>query len=949
MTRAASGIRQTSAAKRLRNNSKKLCERRGHRIILRKNSENISDLRFKNMKLQFDANQDFQLDAINAAVEIFAGQPAGASDFAFSKATSVGGTFLSVVANTLVLDQETIEINLQKVQLQNEILKGWGHTPWGHTPWGHAYDTVSESKYKWHGMHFSIEMETGTGKTYVYLRTIHELNRQYGFKKFIIVVPSLAIKEGVLKNLEITKEHFDIIYEKPVMNCFEFNPKKRSLSKNFATTNSLQIMVMNIDQFARVGNIFYQQSDWGIPAEYIKATRPIVIVDEPQNMETDIRRQAIANLNPLCTLRYSATHTVKYNEIYRLDPVRAYDKGLVKRIEVDGITEADNFNQAYIEVKSIKRQKNKITAKLKIDVNAKEGVLKKDVTVKVGDNLFEKSNRRDLYKDGFIVSEIDGESVTFNNGLNLVAGSKQGGLTDEIMKYEIESTIKNHFEKEKRLKDKGIKVLSLFFIDRVANYRNYENEKIGKGKIALWFEEIYERIKKESKFKGIFEYKAEQVHNGYFAQDKKGNWKDSSEGRDTQDDDSAYQLIMKDKERLLDINVPLRFIFSHSALREGWDNPNVFQICTLNETQSTLKKRQEIGRGLRLPVNQDGKRIFDESINVLTVTANQHYEEFAMQLQAEIEDECGVKFDGGRIKDKKKKKPINLTKNILLDENFKALWDKIKHKTRYSVDYDTTELIKRAAKKIKDIVISKPKLIRSKANILMDKDSIRAGFTKAQEARELFTEIRLIPDVLSYIQSKTRLTRDTICRILIESGRIDDVFVNPQQFMDKVCSEINYILNEMIVDGVKYEKIAGEYYDQMLFDSKELYGYLNDLFEVKKTEKTICDYIPVGSKIEREFAEECEKRDDIKFYFKLPFWFEIETPIGKYHPDWALVHEGDKKIYFVAETKGTNDINDPSLSVGERHKIKCGKRHFKQFEDVEFRAPVKFLTDVISG
>jgi len=877
------------------------------------------------MKLQFDANQDFQLDAINAAVDLFKGQPAGASDFAYSKASSVGGTFLSVVANNLILDEETILKNLQTIQHKNGI---------------------EESKTL-DGFHFSIEMETGTGKTYVYLRTIHELHKQYGFKKFIIVVPSLAIKEGVLKNLEITKEHFDILYEKPVMNCFEFDPKKRSVSKNFATTNSLQIMVMNIDQFTRPGNIFYQQSDWGVPAEFIKATRPIVIVDEPQNMETDIRRNAISNLNPLCTLRYSATHTVKYNEIYRLDPVSAYDKGLVKRIEVDGITEAENFNQAYIEVKSIRPLKNKIVAKLKIDSNAKEGVIKKDVNVTIGDDLFEKSNKRQLYKEGFIVSEIDRDSITFNNGLVLNLGQKQGGLTDEIMKYEIESTIKNHFEKEKRLKAKGIKVLSLFFIDRVANYRGYENDNTIKGKIALWFEELYERIRKEDRFKGVLEFRPEQVHNGYFAQDKKGNWKDSNEGRDTQDDDSAYQLIMKDKERLLDINEPLRFIFSHSALREGWDNPNVFQICTLNETQSTLKKRQEIGRGLRLPVNQDGLRIFDESINVLTVTANQHYEEFASQLQAEIEDECGVRFDGGRIKDKNKKKHIKANKNLVLDENFKALWEKIKHKTRYSIDYDTGELIKRAAKRIKDIVISKPKLVRSKADILMDKDSIRAGFTKAQEARELFAEINIIPDVLSYIQSKTRLTRDSICRILIESGRIDDVFVNPQQFMDKACAEINSVLNEMIVDGVKYEKIAGEYWDQMLFDDNELYSYLDDLFKVTKPEKTVYDYIEVDSKIEREFANACEARDDIRFYFKLPFWFKIQTPIGEYTPDWALVYEGDKRVYFVAETKGTDDINDPSLSTGERHKILCGKKHFENFPDVQFKAPVSKLEKLV--
>lgn len=874
------------------------------------------------MKLQFDANQEYQLDAIKAAVDLFAGQPAGVSDFAFEKAASVGGTFLSVVANNLILDEETILDNLKSVQKVTGI----------------------DESAKLDGLHFSIEMETGTGKTYVYLRAIHELYQTYGFKKFIVVVPSLAIKEGTVKNLQITKDHFELIYNiRP--DFYLFDPKKRGMARNFATTNTLQIMVMNIDQFARAGNIFYQKSDWGVPAEFIKATRPVVIVDEPQNMETDIRRQAISNLNPLCTLRYSATHTVKYNQIYRLDPVKAYDLGLVKKIEVDGITEADNFNQAFIEVKSIKPQKNRIIAKLKIDVNAKAGVLKKDVTVGVGDNLFEKSNNRDIYKAGFIISEIDRESITFNNGISLNLGGKQGGLTDEIMKYQIESTLRNHLDKEKRLKKMGIKVLTLFFIDRVANYRSYENSNAVKGKLALWFEEIYERLLKEAKYKGVLEYKAQEVHDGYFAQDKKGNWKDSSEGRDTKDDDSAYHLIMQNKEKLLDINVPLRFIFSHSALREGWDNPNVFQICTLNETQSTLKKRQEIGRGMRLPVDGVGKRVKDETINILTVTANQHYEEFARQLQVEIEDECGVKFDGNRIKDKNKKKRVKLTKNLQLDENFKALWEKIKHKTRYSVDYDTNDLIKKAAKKIAEITISKPKLIRSKAAIGIKKDSVQAEL-KSEAAREIFNNIETVPDILSYIQNKTKLTRDTICRILIESGRIEDVFINPQQFMDKVCDCVINVLNEMMVDGIKYEKIAGACYDQMLFDNEELSDYLDDLFEVSKKEKTIYDYIKIDSDIEKEFARACEQRDDIKFYFKLPFWFKIETPLGTYNPDWALVYENDKKVYFVAETKGVNNIDDPSLSDAERFKIKCGKNHFKQFADVEFKAPVKTLNDV---
>ena len=889
------------------------------------------------MKLQFDPNQSYQLDAVAAAVDLFKGQPKLSHAPALSAARAVGGTFLSVIANNLLLDEEALLKNLQAVQQRHSL----------------------ESSARLEECHFSIEMETGTGKTYVYLRTIHELYKIYGFKKFIIVVPSLAIKEGVLKNLEITKEHFQVIYENPCQNSYEFNPRQRNLSRDFATADSLQIMVMNIDQFSRANpqsedkkkksiNIFYQRSDWGIPAEFIKATRPIVIVDEPQNMETEIRRAALAKLNPLCTLRYSATHTVKYHQIYRLGPVRAYDLGLVKKIEVDGITEAENFNQAFIELKSIAPQKNKITAKLKIDVNLKDGVGQKEIRVSIGANLFEASNRREVYKDGYIVAEIDREKLRFNNGQVLRLGQKQGGLTDEIMRYQMENTLKNHFEKEARLKPKGIKVLSLFFIDRVANYRSYEGEQPVKGKLARWFEEIYESLRRQEEYRGLLEFPVAAVHNGYFAADKKGNWKDSSEGRDTQDDDSAYQLIMRDKERLLDNAVPLRFIFSHSALREGWDNPNVFQICTLNETQSTLKKRQEIGRGLRLPVDSAGQRIMDSSINVLTVSANQHYEEFAAQLQAEIEEECGVRFDGGRIKDKHKKKPIKLTKNLHLDPEFAALWDKIKQKTRYRIEYETTELIRRAAARVKDITISRAKLIRSQAGIAMNGKAVTAEL-KSQAGREVNQQRQGIPDILAYIQGKTRLTRDTICRILLDSGRIEDVFINPQQFMDKVAAEINLVLQEMMIEGVKYEKMAGEFWDQRLFESKELMAYLDDLHKVKDKSKTIYDYVEIDSDIERRFAEECERRDDIKFYFKLPFWFKIATPLGTYNPDWAFVYKHDKKVYFVAETKGTNNLNDPALSDEERFKIKCGKKHFAEFADVEFKGPVRNLNDALLG
>ena len=276
------------------------------------------------------------------------------------------------------------------------------------------------------------------------------------------------------------------------------------------------------------------------------------------------------------------------------------------------------------------------------------------------------------------------------------------------------------------------------------------------------------------------------------------------------------------------------------------------------------------------------------------------------------------------------------------------IWEKIKHKTRYSIEYDTSDLIKRASGKMKDIVLSKPKLVRAKADILMDDKSIRTGFAKSQEAIEINDQMNIIPDVLSYIQGKTRLTRDTICRILVASDRLDDIFINPQQFMDKVSSEINTVLVEMIVDGVKYEKADGASYDQKLFDNDELFGYLDDLFVVNKKEKTVYDYVKVDSNIERNFAQECENRDDVKFYFKLPGWFFIDTPIGKYNPDWAFVLENDTKVYFVAETKGTSDINDLSLSNDERYKIKCGHKHYDKFKDVKFKAPVKTLSDIIT-
>lgn len=904
------------------------------------------------MKIQFDSKQQYQIDAVNSVIGIFNGQPLNKGDFELEIKNNgqliIEGGF--VVGNNLLLKEEEIIKNLHTIQEQNKLEKseiasgggiGVGAIGTEMIGVGGRYQHLKD------GLNFSVEMETGTGKTYVYLRTIHELNRKYGFKKFIIVVPSIAIKEGVIKNLEITKEHFNMLYDNPGMDFYVYDPKKRGLLKNFATNNALQILVINIDSFAKFsqekkkGNIIYQESDWGVPIEYIQSVKPIVIVDEPQNMETDIRKKAIANLNPLCTLRYSATHKYHYNLIYKLDPVKAYDLGLVKKIEVDSVLEENNQNAPYLELESVKSQKNTINVKLKIDVNDNNGIKRKSVAIKKSSrtssecDLFRLSGEREIYK-GYVVDAVDvmAQSITFSNGKTIYVGESWGGLNDEIMKLQIRQTILNHFDKEKLLKEKGIKVLSLFFIDRVANYREYVNSTVQKGKIAQWFEEAFNEVKSNPNFRGVILNSVEEVHNGYFSQDKKGQLKDTK--GDSSLDDDTYSLIMKDKERLLSMDEPLRFIFSHSALREGWDNPNVFQICTLNETQSEIKKRQEIGRGLRLPVNQDGQRIFDDNINKLTVIANERYEDFAKKLQTEIEDECNVDF-GGRIKNKRREVRVRLTKAYKLSEDFKELWDKIKHKTRYQVEYKTDDLVEMAGDELSKVDITTPKIVSLKAKLNITSEGVTTGLANVSEKRiEYDAENKIIPDVLGYIQNKTKLTKDTILMIIQRSRLGNNIDKNPQQFMDYATSVIKGTLEKLMLDGIKYEKLNGKdsYYAMELFENDELHSYLDNVVKVQDKDKTLYDHVMVDSNVESQFAKDLETMEKVRFYFKLPYWFKIQTPIGSYNPDWAIVLENDKKIYFVAETKGTMDDNQ--LRPEEKNKIECGKKHFEQLDDVKF-------------
>ncbi len=614
------------------------------------------------MKLQFDPNQQFQLDAVAAVTDLFDGQPQGAPEYAVIDMGTGTGLFAGQqqselgAGNQLMVAEDKLLANTRAIQTHHDIevtdpdaaLEAWD-----------LFDAPANRKR--HCPHFSVEMETGTGKTYVYLRTTFELSRRYGFQKFIIVVPSVAIREGVLKNIEITAEHFRALYNNLPFEHFVYDARKVNRLRQFATSNTLQILVINIDAFRKnftgseaeqKSNVIYKESDklsGRQPIEFVQAARPIVIIDEPQSVDsTDKAQEAIKALNPLYTLRYSATHRNPYNLVYRLDPVRAFELKLVKQIVVASACADGAANDAFVRVEQIDYKKG-IKAKLRIHVQGNDGPKEKSVTVKNGTDLFMLSNERANYAQGYSVAEINAEPgsefIRFNNGRTLRLGEEIGGMREDIWRAQIKHTVKRHLEKELQLRSRGIKVLSLFFVDRVANYRDYDEAgQPVQGKFATAFEAELMALAKEERFHELewLKQPLSKLHNGYFAQDKKGVFKDTR--GDTQADDEVYSLIMQRKEDLLSLDEPLRFIFSHSALREGWDNPNVFQICTLNETRSAVKKRQEIGRGLRLPVDQNGQRVFDESVNKLYVMANESYEDFARALQTEYEEECGVSF-----------------------------------------------------------------------------------------------------------------------------------------------------------------------------------------------------------------------------------------------------------------------------------------------------------------
>ena len=1000
------------------------------------------------MKLHFEPNLDYQLQAIEAVCGLFHGQETCRTEFTVTRDAASGqlalfGNDLGIGNRLTLLDDELLT-NLHAIQLRH------GLAPSASLASGD----------------FTVEMETGTGKTYVYLRTVFELNKRYGFTKFVIVVPSVAIKEGVYHTIETAAEHLKGLYAGEPFDFFIYDSAKLRQVRNFATSPQIQIMVMTVGAINKFGdeqqaqseeadeaarrekskNVMYRPSEktgGEKPIDLIRATRPILIVDEPQSVEGGLDgkgKKAMERMNPLCNLRYSATPKEAHHMVFKLDAVDAYERRLVKQIEVAAASVEGGHNKAYVRfIAPVSRGKSVVGARVELDIATAHGVARQTVTVAPLDKLEEVTNR-EIYRDHIIGQEIRDArddkfmELRYPGGEEYLRPGQAYGDVDAlaVQRQMIHRTIKEHLDKERRLRPQGIKVLSLFFIDAVEKYRQYDADgNPVKGEYARIFEEEYRRLARHPDYLTLFKEvdlatAAEDVHNGYFSVDRKkvGSktvevFKDTK--GTTQADDDTYSLIMRDKEKLLSFDTPLKFIFSHSALREGWDNPNVFQICALREMASEQQRRQTIGRGLRLCVNQDGERLHGFEVNTLTVIATESYEQFAEKLQKEIEDETGIRFgvvethqfagitvaggDGqpkplgfdqskvlwellktaglvnaqGKVQDTLRKslkdgtmtlpepfaaqlpqvkeilrklagrleiknaderKQVKTRQAVLHGADFKALWDRIKHKTTYRVQFDNEALLVKCINALSAAPpVTKTRLQWRKADLAIGRSGVETTAT-ATSAPVILDEGAIeLPDILTDLQDKTQLTRRSIHRILVDSGRLNDFKRNPQQFIELAAEIINRAKRLAIVDGIKYQRIGeGEYYAQQLFETEELSGYLKSMIDAIRS---VHEQVIYQSDTERTFADDLENNEAIKVYAKLPGWFKVPTPLGPYNPDWAVLvdRDGTERLFFVVETKSglfTDDLRDK-----ESAKIECGRAHFRALEVRE--APAKYV------
>lgn len=672
------------------------------------------------LKIKFEDNQEHQLKAIDSVVKLFNGYSKRDSEFKM-----YGSDTIANMDPYEMLDEQWLYDNLIQVQKDNGLIEDM------YLNFDDGFELLDVNS--WRYPYFTVEMETGTGKTYVYLRTIHELRKNYGWGKFIIIVPSVAIYEGVVKTFDITRQHFSTLYNNETIALTEYDGAQISKLRNFAASSSIEIMVMTIDAFNKATNVIFKPTEKlqgeKLPYQYVQETRPILILDESQNYTSETSRQALRTLHPLFAVKYSATPTERgstkeinrelMNRIYNLTPVDAFKLNLVKKIEVLGVTEQNNMNDGQLSFMLMEERTGyglAVEARMNI---VKNGERKSEVVkLRKGDDLEAKTGNENYA--GLVIDEINRKDgiVVFTNGTEMKV-AEGGDVTlskEEIFRIQIEETIKAHMIKQKQLLPLGIKVLSLFFIDKVANY--VDNDGI----IKKLFDEAFEKQKSQfGYFKG---WKAQDVREGYFAKKKGKNNKDEFvdtgiEKKTQAEKDlekEAYNLIMKDKEKLLSFEEKKCFIFAHSALKEGWDNPNVFQICTLNTATSEKRKRQEIGRGLRLSVNQNGERITDEGINVLTVIANESYESYCEQLQNDY-------MESGDIAPHK---PSNAAKaaakrnnDLFKSDDFQKFWNKLCRKTEYTINIEEDTLVQNCINKLSVAKFPEPNIVVVKGKFVM--------------------------------------------------------------------------------------------------------------------------------------------------------------------------------------------------------------------------------------
>ena len=844
------------------------------------------------MQFKFDANQDFQIAAVESVVNLFEGQPNGRLLPSLSIATrqlELAGASgkpqidfaellsFAAVDNRLALGDAELLENLRAVQVESNL------------PQENALQFIEEKAETLAGeqvirfANFSVEMETGTGKTYVYVRTALELFRRYGFRKFIIVVPSVAVREGVLKTFQMTERHFRELFSNTPYRYYIYDSENLSQVRQFATSAVVEFMVMTIDSFNKATNVIRQQRDQlqgETPIHLVQATRPILILDEPQNMESELRIKALAALNPLFALRYSATHRNPYNVVYRLTPFEAYRNGLVKRIEVAGVEKEGDANQVFMRLMDVKTVKTKLTARLAVhQLRAKGDVKETIVAVGPGESL-EKKTKRPEYAP-FVVEEITDQSVIFGNGVELRVGEAKGADKEAIFETQIRYTIEAHFKKQESVKAQGIKVLSLFFIDRVDNYAKED------GIIRVAFKKAFNELKAE--FPSWKDADCDKVQAAYFAsrKTKAGEVIYEDTRGESEKDVEAYDLIMRDKERLLSFAEPVAFIFSHSALREGWDNPNVFQICTLNQTVSEMKKRQEIGRGIRLAVNQSGDRLRDDKVNVLTVVANENYESYVARYQGELEEAYGASGLPPKPANARKRGTARLVKAMALKPEFQKLWEKIRHKTRYSVEIDSETLISEVVAKLDSVTIAAPRLNVKKARVVATEteDKLSAVLT-GSSGKDFAVKQDGLPNLVEVMASlmenttpPVRLTRRTLLEIFKRTKNRKAALANPHEFATVAVRFIKFVLADQLVKGVRYEKI-NEWYEMTQLE-QEIPSWKEYLIE---SPTSVYDHVIFNSEIERNFVEGLEKDKRVKIYLKLPAWFTVERPLANTTP-----------------------------------------------------------------